>query len=426
MKVISLLFVTFCLSPGSFAKLSPKEKVSRAQKSAAAEKKDILMIFVASEWQKSSQEFEEKVLHSEVFQKELKAHFVQVVLSYPRLRSAAHQELLELQQKYRFREMPSVVLTDSRGRPYAYLDARERDPLVYLNTLATFRKKRIQRDQLFSEAADTEGVERAKLLIKGLKEMPQTMIRDFYSPELMAIVRADSGGETAYVKEVEEAEDLRIERELYGMLFRNKEYAEVIKKAKETASQLKGENAQRLKLYEIQALTGLEKFTEAVQELESMVQMAPDSNYAKRFQKYLTSIESSRNRSLATKKRSQKSSKHVVSKPIAMVLDMDLLKKEAEEARIAAEKAVKKEDSLKKEVTEVFKKMADAEAELEILESSHKQKMEILKEASIERERLTRRAEAMKDVVENHEAMASRKQGATEPEKERETMKTGE
>ena len=420
MKVITLILSALIASPLSLFGATPKEQVTLAQKEARAQKKDVLMIFSGAKWQKASQDFDKTILKSEAFKKGTEKDFIQVVVDCPRQRAEAHKELLTLQQTYRFREMPSVVLTDSAGRPYAYTGIREKEPEAYLKHLMEFHKVRVERDRLFAEAREAEGIERAKLIIEGLKGMPQSMIRDFYAPELTAIVKADPKGETSYVKEIEKAEDLRNEQARFGMLMRNRQYDEVIKSAKAEGAKLKGEDAQRMKIYEIQALAAQEKFDEASKEVEVMAKMAPDSEYGKQSESYLTSLKNAKTRNENLKKARTapaKPSKPVVSKPVAIVSDVNVLKKDAKDAEAAAAKAIAEEEKLKEAHAASIKKIAAMEAELKKLRESQKADEVALKKAVEERAQLTRRAQAMKEVVENHEAMAKRRSSISDLEK---------
>ena len=413
MKPIILLLSALIASPLALAADTPKQQFKNAQKTASKDKKDVLMVFSGSKWQDVSKNFEKTILNSEAFQKGIEKDFVQIVIDCPRERTEAHKELLELQQTYRFREMPSVVLTDGQGRPYAYTGARNNEPAAYLKSLGEFHKIRVERDRLFGEAAKTKGVERAKLLIKALETMPQEMVRDFYASELAAIAEADQKGKTTYVKEIQAAEALRQDQELFGMLLRNKQYDEVIKKAKEKGANLKGEDAQRIKLYEIQALAAKKQFDEATKGVEELKKMAPDSSYGKQTDRYLSSLKNAQAREAKMKQVVKKPAKPIVSKPVAIVNDIGALKKEAKEAEEAATKAIAHEEKLKKANPGVAEKITSLEAELKKLRKSNEE----LKKASVEREKLTRRSKAMKEVLENHEAMAQRKRDISELEK---------
>ncbi len=417
MKALPLFLSALFLSSFSLLAVTPKEQVAAAQKTAATEKKDLLMIFAGLQWQKESQEFNETILQSEIFQNGSAQGFVPVIIDCPRGRAEAHTELLELQQAYRFREMPSVILTDAFARPYAYTGLRDQDPAAYVKHLSDFQKIRIERDRLFAEAREKNGLERAQLLVKGLKSMPQDIVRDFYASELASIAKADPDGETGYIAEIEKAEARRKEAARFAMLLRSRKYDEVIEQAKKEGENRQGEEAQKLKFYQIQALAGLKKFKEAAQLIEPMAKLAPESDYAKNAPRYLDSLKKSQERIEKMKQTVKPSTQPMVSKPVAIVSDIELLKKEAKEIQEAVAKAVAQEQNLKKANDLAAQKITTMEAELDKLRNAQKRSAEALKKASVERDKLARRSKAMKEVIENHLAMAQRKRDIEDLEK---------
>jgi chromosome segregation ATPase len=72
---------------------------------------------------------------------------------------------------------------------------------------------------------------------------------------------------------------------------------------------------------------------------------------------------------------------------------------------------------LQKAKSEADQKIKTAEAALNALRDAGKKADTVLKNAVTEREKLARKAQAMKDVVENHEAMEKRKRDISELEK---------
>ena len=80
-------------------------------------------------------------------------------------------------------------------------------------------------------------------------------------------------------------------------------------------------------------------------------------------------------------------------------------------------KAIATEKDLQKAKSEVDQKIKTAEVALNALRDAGKKADTVLKNAVTEREKLARKAQAMKDVVENHEAMEKRKRDISELEK---------
>ena len=182
------------------------------------------MIFSGSGWHPRSKSFEEKVLKTDPFKKAMGKDFVQVLFAIPRTRDEAHEQILELEQDYHFKTIPSVVLTDFKGRPYAYSSEIREDATEYLKHLGEMHQVRVDRDKAFAAAFEEKDLKRAELYVNALKALPQNFIRDYYAPELTLIAEADKDGKTGYVAEIKKAEALKQEKARYNMMFRDKKY----------------------------------------------------------------------------------------------------------------------------------------------------------------------------------------------------------
>jgi hypothetical protein len=345
--------------------------------------------------------------------------FVQVLFEIPRTRDEAHEQILELEQDYHFKTIPSVVLTDFKGRPYAYSSETRENATEYLKHLGEMHQVRVDRDKAFAAAFKEKDLKRAELYVKALKALPQNFIRDYYAPELTLIAEADKDGKTGYVAEIKKTEALKQEKARYNMMFRDKKYEEIIKASKKDGENLKGEDAQRIKMYEVQALYSLKKYDEAVAAIVVMKKLAPESDLGKQADKFGDQIKGAKTRAAKIKEmaKNPKPRKPIVSKPVAIVTDINALKKDAKTAEEDLVKAIAGEKDLQKSKAEVDQKIKMAEAALNTLRDAGKKADTALKNAVTEREKLARKAQAMKDVVENHEAMEKRKRDISELEK---------
>ena len=422
MKTFPFIIAALCAFPLTIFGQTPKELVESAKKNATQAKKDVLMIFSAASWQAGSKNFEEKVLQSDEFKKATEKDLVNVIVPIPRTREEAHKELLELEKEYRFQSIPSVILTDSQGRPYAYSATIKETPADYLAHLKELRQIGLERNKLFDAGSKAKGLERAELYVKALRTLPQSSIEKFYAPELELISKADPEGKTGYVQEIEKAAALVLEKERFNTLLRDKKYDEVVKTAQAERAELKGEDAQRFMMYEIQALYSLKKYDDAGKVIEGMKKMAPESDLGKRADQFLAQIKGAKAREERMKEAAKNPkvkvpSKPIVSKPVAIVNDINELKKDAKAIDDELAKAVATEEKLKKEKAERSKRIEALEGELAKLREEEKKAVEVLKTATSEREKLARRSQAMKDVVENHEAMEKRKRDIKELEK---------
>ena len=224
--------------------------------------------------------------------------------------------------------------------------------------------------------------------------------------------------------EIKKAEALKQEKARYNMMFRDKKYEDIIKASKKDGENLKGEDAQRIKMYEVQALYSLKKYDEAVAAIEVMKKLAPESDLGKQADKYRDQIKGAKTRAAKIKEmaKNPKPRKPIVSKPVAIVTDINELKKDAKKAEEDLVKAIASEKDLQTAKAEVDQKIKTAEAALNTLRDAGKKADTTLKSAVAEREKLARKAQAMKDVVENHEAMEKRKRDISELEKRAATL----
>ena len=404
------------------------EQFREAVNNAAAKKKDVMVIFLGSSWSQHSQKFSKEVLEADAFKNETDKMFAKVTFDFPREREKAEKALLEFQIKYMVRQMPSVILLDSGGRPFAYYGFRNEGPEDYLKQLKELVAKRVKRDELFAKGRAAKGVEGAKLLIEGLELVPSQVVRDFYVLELADIAKADPNGETGYIAKIEKAEALKKEQAYYQALFREKKYDEIIKVATKAAQEASGEDSQRLSLYKIQAMATLERYDEAKNAIDAMASIVPDSELGKRKSQYHQAIERMKARAeqmKAAKARPAPKRKTgpIVSKPVAIVSDINELKKEAATLAKQALEAARKEEELVKSLKAQEERMSALEKELgQLKEGLAKSKADAQK-ATAERSKLATKAKAMKEVIESHEAMEARKRETSKLQKNADNLK---
>ena len=429
MKTFSIIASVLVGLPLVASAQSAAQKFQEACKSAAENKKDVMVVFTGTSWSKQSQSLEEQILKAEVFKKETDKLFTKLTFDFPREREKTDRALLEFQMKFMVRQLPSFLLLDSAGRPFGYSGLRKGGPEDYVKHLQELVALRVKRDELFAKGRATKGVEGAKLLIEGLELLPGHVIRDFYVLELADIAKADPKGETGYIAKIEKAEALKREQAYYQALFREKKYEEIIKVSTKAAQEASGEDSQRLSLYKIQALATLERFEEANNAIIAMASIVPESELGKRAPQYHQAV--SRMKARTQKMKQAKASKPVVrkktgpivSKPVAIVSDINVLKKEAVMLEKQALEAAKNEEAIVKKAAAQKTRIATLEKELAQLKKDAENSKGESEKATAERVKLATKAKAMKEVIENHEAMEARKRQMSKLEKNAKDLK---
>ncbi|MGC6427202.1 MAG: thioredoxin fold domain-containing protein [Akkermansiaceae bacterium] len=437
MKSLTISLLLSLAAPGALLADCPAHQITDSQTKAAAEKKSVFLVFAGEDWHEPSKKFKEEVLNNAGVRKKLEEHFVIQVLNFPKKTEEADAVSRSLREKYRVSRYPTVLLTDPLGRPYGYTGYRPGGTEAMMETLGKSRELLSKRDAAFAEAFKVKGVPRAKALEKGLRLLPQGILREHYGGELDAIKKADPKGETKLVGEIEKSEALKKERDAYSALFKAKKYDEVVIKSREAAAGEKGEEAQRLSMYAVQALVSQKKYEEANKAIDSMVKLAPESNFGKsgeRYKKVIANVKD-RDKKVAqaqksganTPGKSRKPAKPrgpVVSKPVAVVNDIKTLEDDLKnlqadlaKAKGVAMKATAAENEAAKKIAEREKEIATLEKELKPLKEGQAKRVEEAKKARAEQLRLTKKEKILSEVIANYYVMEKRKREISDLEK---------
>ncbi|MEM7203720.1 MAG: thioredoxin family protein [Planctomycetota bacterium] len=132
---------------------------------------DVLLIFTGPEWCSWSRRLAAEVLGTAEFRDALPERFVPVMLEFARDATSTPAEHVRLRQEYAVQGLPTVVLADADGRPYARLGYRRGGADAYVQHLDRLRLRRVRRDRAWAAAAAALGQTRAGLLAQGLGEI---------------------------------------------------------------------------------------------------------------------------------------------------------------------------------------------------------------------------------------------------------------
>lgn len=413
MKAPTLAIVlTFFAAPiGILSAHCPAHQIADAQTQAAQEKKSVLLVFIGGEWSEPSQKFREEILNNADLKKKADEAFVVQLLEYPKDQTKTDQTLKDLREKFQVGRFPTLLLTDPLGRPFGYTGYRQGGSEALVKALSDAVELRKKRDASFAKAQKAKGIEKAKALVEGLNLLPRQILTEHYSAELAAIKKADPKNETKLFGELEKAEVVRKEQDEYNLLFREKKYDEIVKKSQAEAAKAKGEDAQRLTMFGIQALVSLKKYNEANQSIEEMGKLAPESQFGKSVDRYKKTVAGIKKRNEAPKKpaKAAKPRGPIVSKPVAVVSDIKILEKELTELNANLKSLSKKSFEVAASEAASSKRISELERELKALRETHKKQSEVAKKSREEQLRLTKKSKLLAEVIENHHAMEKRK-----------------
>jgi tetratricopeptide (TPR) repeat protein len=104
--------------------------------------------------------------------------------------------------------LPTVLLLDEKGVPYAQIAGARRSTAEYLKELEAAAAVRAARDAAFARAAGLQGMERAAALAEGLNAIPENC-RDKYPAVVNEINAIDSLNTLGYARVLTRQENFR-------------------------------------------------------------------------------------------------------------------------------------------------------------------------------------------------------------------------
>lgn len=173
-----------------------------AKKKAAAEKKDLLVDFTGSDWCGWCIKLSDEVFKHDAFKKGVADKFVLVELDYPKdkskLSEATQKQNAELKDTYTIQGYPTILIMDSKGRPFAQTGYQAGGPEKYVAHLDELQAKRIKRDEALAAADKLSGEDKAKALVEVLKSLPEDHL-SHYSGIVDEITKLDPEDKSGFV-----------------------------------------------------------------------------------------------------------------------------------------------------------------------------------------------------------------------------------
>ena len=187
--------------------LPQAKDVNSAMPIAQKEGRDIMLEFTGKEWCPPCIHLRTKIMETAEFEKAVGDKYVLVEVIFPRLPSAvaaipeeqrnANEKLLA---HHRIETgLPTVLLLDEKGLPYAQVAGARRTTADYLKELEAAAAVRATRDAAFARAAGLQGMERATALAEGLNAVPENC-RDKYTDVVNEINSLDPENTLGYAR----------------------------------------------------------------------------------------------------------------------------------------------------------------------------------------------------------------------------------
>ena len=138
---------------------------------------DILRLFTGDDWCPACQHLESTILSRPEWGRAMRGRVVLVREPLPGYRPEGAELLAVEQRRAAMRQMnvngvPTAVLTDERGLPYACVSGSDVSVQASLSRVREALSRRIPRDAALARAQSCEGLERAAALIEALEQVP--------------------------------------------------------------------------------------------------------------------------------------------------------------------------------------------------------------------------------------------------------------
>ncbi len=270
-----------------------------AKKEAAESKKDLLIDFTGSDWCGWCIKLDKEVFSHEPFKAGVKDKFVLVELDYPKDKSKLSAETIkqnaELKEKYPIQGYPTILLTDSEGKPYARTGYQEGGPEAYVKHLDELRTAKTTRDEAFTAASKLSGLEKAKALIAALEAMglEDAMVLGFYGDIVKQIEAADPKDETGFAKAAAAKVRLETFQSELSACAQKKDFDAALVVVDKTLKEggFGMEETQQMMMTRVMIFAQLKKFDEAIKAADEAKAFAPESEMAAQIDGFKAKLE---------------------------------------------------------------------------------------------------------------------------------------
>lgn len=193
-------------------KIRSTQTLEEALALAQEENLAVLMNFTGPDWCTACQFLEGKIFPAASFIEAMGDKIVLHNLLFPRdpiLRAAVSEEEHKRRERilnsYKISGLPTVVVADEKGLPYAIIVGPRPTAEEYVAVLQDAFAVRQKRDAAFAEAATKTGFERATALAAALELLPK-VCRDKYPEVIQEIVALDPENKLGYKMALASAE----------------------------------------------------------------------------------------------------------------------------------------------------------------------------------------------------------------------------
>lgn len=202
-KIFSAVAFAYAFA-ASAAPVKSADSIDAALALAKEDNAVVMMNFTGTDWCTACIHLKENVLSTPAFAEAYGGRIVMTAVDFPRLpelrakiSKAEARRREELLNSYQIKGLPTAVLLDAAGLPFAMITGSRPTPAEYMKVIDEAFKVRKARDEAFAKASPLRGMERAKALAAALELLPKPC-RGKYKGVVKEINLLDPGNTLGY------------------------------------------------------------------------------------------------------------------------------------------------------------------------------------------------------------------------------------
>ncbi|MEM9080547.1 MAG: thioredoxin family protein [Verrucomicrobiota bacterium] len=263
--------------PAAFSALTWVKDFEEGKRLAAESGKDLLVDFTGSDWCHWCVKLKEEVFEKEGFEK-VAERYVLVELDFPQAEELVTPEQRAANEKvaeeYRVQGFPTILLVDSKGRPFGRTGYVEGGPEAYLEHL-----DELQAPWMALKGAKGEG--RVEALATFLRSVPGADVGQYYGEEVDELRMLDPNDETGYMQDYDFAKAVFEYEQAFEAKMRGGDYDGVLTLVDEFVAEHdpQGEDRQHILMARVMVYVERKEKEKAYAELDAIAEVKPGSDF---------------------------------------------------------------------------------------------------------------------------------------------------
>ncbi len=288
----ALMAILLFQSSGANAEGVWHESYNDAVAEAKKEGKNVLIVFTGTDWIEMCQIFYDSVLSQDDFTSVAGKEFALLKLEYAKDNIAKKEVALQnqlLKDAYRVKGFPTLVITDTGGRPFGINGYQPVTAAKYGETVLGMGALLKEKTAKLKEAEGLTGLDKAKVLGAAIPDLPGNLAARYFSKEMKEVIAGDPENTAGFNEEFERmVADVEYSKQMQ-LLAKEVEWVKMLKLTDQyiADNKLEGEAKQAALMNKYGVQVRVNDPAGIIQSLFDVVQVDPKSDIGKNAKKIL-------------------------------------------------------------------------------------------------------------------------------------------